>query len=133
MSPATSEDGTWAGIVHAAVGRRVAAIRRSRGLSARQLSELLTDRTPHRIKRGAISQLENSWRGCSVADLLALAIALEVPVTALVPDLGADRSDALRSHVDKIEAFVDGLRREVEELALLADRRTCDKPLGSAS
>lgn len=75
---------SWAAAVSAAVGQRVADVRRERGMSVRELSDQLTA-LGHPVNRSSLSQLELGNRGVSLPDLLAIATALDVsPVLLLV-------------------------------------------------
>lgn len=75
----------WSSKLSAIVGRRLREVREERGLSAQSLSVLLAD-LGHEIKRASLSQLERGQRGVSLADLLALSLALEVSPLLLLID-----------------------------------------------
>ncbi|MDR1633994.1 MAG: helix-turn-helix domain-containing protein [Bifidobacteriaceae bacterium] len=75
----------WHQRLSAQVGRSIAAARTAKGLSAQALSDRLGD-LGHELGRATISQLEHGQRDVKLADVLAIAAALDVPPVTLVFD-----------------------------------------------
>ncbi|MEU7843926.1 helix-turn-helix transcriptional regulator [Micromonospora sp. NPDC049114] len=65
------------------VGRSVAELRKSRGLTAQQLSDRL-DQLGHRIAQSSISKIETGKRTVDADDLVALAVALRTTPNRLL-------------------------------------------------
>ncbi|MBF4568512.1 helix-turn-helix transcriptional regulator [Plantibacter sp. VKM Ac-2880] len=85
-------DDTWTERIAAQVGQRVKAARESRvpRMSAQSLADS-TVRLGHEVKRSVISNLESGRRGTvTLADVLVLAYALDVPPMLLMTPLGTD-------------------------------------------
>lgn len=78
------------GRINQSFGERLARLRRRQGLSAQQLSHRLA-MLGHDLSRASISQTERGARTVTLADLLAVAQALNVPPVQLMLDF--DESD----------------------------------------
>ncbi|MBZ3907336.1 helix-turn-helix transcriptional regulator [Streptomyces griseiscabiei] len=72
-----------------AIGRKLAWARRIRGLSQAQLGEALGAYLEKPWSRQAVNAAERGDRAFTARDLLALALALETPVTTLLIPLGS--------------------------------------------
>lgn len=72
-----------------AIGRKLAWARRMRGLSQAQLGEALGEYLEKPWSRQAVNAAERGDRAFTARDLLALALALGTPVTALLIPLGS--------------------------------------------
>jgi transcriptional regulator with XRE-family HTH domain len=69
--------------VEEAVGRQIARLRESRGLSLTQLGEVLGRYLDHPWSRQAVHQAERGKRAFTACELAALALALDTSVPAL--------------------------------------------------
>jgi len=87
-----------------AVATNLARIRNSLGLSTNQLSHLLGD-VGRPIAASAISKIEGGTRRVDSDDLVALAIALDVPPAALLLPPVADRE------IDILDGYTDDAGR----------------------
>lgn len=95
----------------AAMGRRVSRYRGARGMSAQALSDRCSQ-IGYRIDRSVIAKLETGRRqGVTVAEVLVLAEALQVPFPLLMLPLG----DA-----DEVEILPGQVRPVTEALAWLS-------------
>ena len=75
------------------VSRNVADLRRKRGMSLAQLSEVMTDFAGRPILASGLGKIETGERRVDVDDLVALAMALDVsPVRLLLPRPQAEAS-----------------------------------------
>lgn len=83
------------GAVGAAVAANVRRLRRRRDLSQQQLAELL-DQLGRPLRASAVMKIESGDRRVDVDDLVAFAVALNVPLAALLlPDVGEDEEVAV--------------------------------------
>jgi len=90
---ALSEDGDRADAITRVLARRVFELRKAAGMNQAELGAHMADLRPN-WSRSTVAKLENNKReSVSVADLLALALVLNVPVTAL---LVAERSSSIK-------------------------------------
>ena len=91
--PRTADD--WSDRLAARIGGEVKRYRRRRGMSAQDLADRLAA-VGHEIKRSTLANLESGRRGVSVADLLAIAAALDIsPLLLAWPLESADSVEPL--------------------------------------
>jgi transcriptional regulator with XRE-family HTH domain len=94
--------GDWSNRLAALIARQVRAYRRERGLSVQQLSDALA-RLGCDMKRPVLSNFENGRRPTiSVAELFALALALDVPPIQLIFPIGQAEHVEIPFDSDKI-------------------------------
>jgi len=74
---------SWSEELDALVGKRVSEVRRSRGKSATQ--HAIAKATAGAVSRSSIANIEKGRQGMSVFQLYALARALDVEATELLP------------------------------------------------
>ena len=74
------------------VGARVKAVREARGWTQEALASALTQ-AGHPISMVGVAKTESATRPVTIEDLAALAQALEVPITYLLPDDIADAGE----------------------------------------
>lgn len=79
----------------AAVAANIRRLRRRRDLSQQQLAELL-EKLGRPLRASAVMKIESGDRRVDVDDLVAFAVALNVPLAALLlPDVGEDEDVAV--------------------------------------
>ena len=110
------------------VGKRVAEIRDSRGMTQQLLGELLGELLPKPWPRQTVSGAERGGRAFTAAELVAIAHVLQVPVGALlVLPIDAERiempSGATLDRAAVERASVDVETRNVLPLAVEAIRK----------
>ena len=113
-----TESRGWADRLSAQVGRNIAATRARLGISAQRLSNTLSAMGAP-VSRAAISQIENGGRRISLAEVLAIALALQVPPVELIYDYRAAKVEAAPGHDDTTYAdawaWVSGKLRFLRE------------------
>jgi transcriptional regulator with XRE-family HTH domain len=128
---------TWEDRLSAQVGQNVADARTRLGMTAQQLSDAMTA-LGSPVGRPAVSQIENGQRAVSLAEAIAMAAALDVPLVELVFKPGPGEVEALAGRSDMTAAeAADWLRGELplrprdadrgEWLAESAERRWADQ------
>lgn len=92
--------GGWGKPLNKLVGERLQRVRRSRTKPLTQ--QALSDRTGGGLSRSSIASIERGLQGISLAQLYALASALEVEPAELLPA----RDEVFAPQVPKIEELV---------------------------
>jgi transcriptional regulator with XRE-family HTH domain len=96
------EQESWTARLTQGIGRRVAAARREQHISARALAQRCADLGMPTLTRQVIAFIENGRRGSvSVAELLVLGAALEIPPMNLLFPVGRETEiEYLPGHMD---------------------------------
>jgi transcriptional regulator with XRE-family HTH domain len=91
------------------IADQVRALRRERGMTAEHLA------TVARVTRTHIAKLESGRRQrLSVDELVALAAALRVPVTRLLPPAGLELAATPAEVLESVIVVLDAVRQELK-------------------